>query len=585
MDPAREAGGVDRYADILPVVCTGSTGIRKHSPPLGDLTARSACNLWLAETGIPTTSEGSTGVPTPPEGGFSLPTAWQASARLPTAWQARSPLRLLLPLLLLALTQCKVTSDDIDTWKGTVKGPGKMVAVMLAEKYDMTLRTDAALALVEMERQDVDGVAELQRAIQKLGGPARKAIIDGLTPGILVMMNEAPQGSDPALSGPTPRQTRAKDAAFLLIPNAEAEKRTQLTKAVVGWYVEDFNRRNLAGNFSAEQVVRALGAPAARQLVDALNARLPQQALIKLSELIGQLGAPDAKSDAGRKLVAIEQEMASAGFRDWLVEQINTQMRARGGKIDAARVQKAAQLNQANFIANAAVPAMKYLADQPAVAERLLTIAENHQGATTDLRAKALMALEGKATPEQLDRLLALALDNRNPARVRDYAFDRVGDIRSARALPPMWPLVQDAKNQRLRWRAGELVLAIGGNGVLKEFFAKLPSGNGVSYEPEELEGYATRMGQMTPHPTELLHKQLESQDWWAQVIALKYFERKGALADIPAMEALQASRSSVSGEHWGSIGTVGEVAEKAIAGLRERVKQASAGAVKGEAS
>ena len=74
----------------------------------------------------------------------------------------------LLLLGLFASAGCKVTADDIEYWKGTVKGPGKIVAVLLAERYPMELRTQAALALVEMERTDVNGVGELQRAVQQI---------------------------------------------------------------------------------------------------------------------------------------------------------------------------------------------------------------------------------------------------------------------------------------------------------------------------------------------------------------------------------------------------------------------------------
>ena len=76
----------------------------------------------------------------------------------------------------LVFSACKVTEKDVDAWKGTRKGPGKMVAVMLADKFDMPLRVYAALELVEMERQDVDGVTEMQHAIQKVAIPESQAV-------------------------------------------------------------------------------------------------------------------------------------------------------------------------------------------------------------------------------------------------------------------------------------------------------------------------------------------------------------------------------------------------------------------------
>jgi hypothetical protein len=366
---------------------------------------------------------------------------------------------------------------------------------------------------------------------------------------------------------------RAKDAAFLLVSSANPQVREKLTSAVVGWYTADFNGRSLSGNFSAEQVVRGLGATAARSLVDALNAKLPQQALIKLAELIGQIGEPATRTRAGQRLVAIEREMEAAPFLEWLKAQINEQMKASNAKVDKARVDKAAELNRENFISNGAIPAMKYLADVPEVGKRLLEIASNKNKALEDRRTRALQALEGKVGAEQLDEVLGLALDPNNSTTVRDYAFDRVGDIRSPKALASLWPLLQ-SEDARLRWRAGELVLVIGGNAVLTEFFDKLPTGG--SFPPEELDGYAQRMAQMSPAPREAALAELRSGDWWDNVIGLNYFQRKGTAADIADMTPLTKSATPVKGKGWDKNDTVGKVAERAIAGLRERLKEAA---------
>jgi len=481
---------------------------------------------------------------------------------------------LALALLSFSGTACKVTNADVDAWKGTRKGPGKMVAVMLAGKFDLPLRTYAALELVEMERQDVDGVTEMNRAIQKLEPETRLKVVEGLADGLIAVMKK-PADKASSDGGPPPHQVRAKDAAFLLVPSASPTVREKLTQAVVGWYTEDFNGRSLSGNFSAEQVVRGLGAAAARSLVDALDAKLPQQALIKLAELIGQLGDSASRQRAGQRLVQIEREMEGAPFLEWLKSQINDQIKQSGGVPDANRIAKAAELNRESFIGNGVLPAMKYLADQPDVIKRLLEIASHKDPKLTDRRTRALQALEGKLGPEHVDQVLALALDSSNPVPVRDYAFDRVGDIRSPKALVSMWPLLQ-SEDQRLRWRAGELVLAIGGSSVLNDFFAKLPSAAGVSYEPEELDGYAQRMAQMSPAPRDIALAQLQSADWWDNVIALNYFQRKGTEADVVLMEPLTRNATAVKGKRWDKGDTVSKVAERAIAGLRERLKEAA---------
>src|SRR5690606_36917136 len=85
-------------------------------------------------------------------------------------------------LLCLTVSGCKVTSEDIDYWTGTVKGPGKIVAVLLADKYESELRVHAGLALVRMEpREDLDGITELQAAVRGLPEDTRREIVDQMT--------------------------------------------------------------------------------------------------------------------------------------------------------------------------------------------------------------------------------------------------------------------------------------------------------------------------------------------------------------------------------------------------------------------
>jgi len=123
------------------------------------------------------------------------------------------------------------------------------------------------------------------------------------------------------------------------------------------------------------------------------------------------------------------------------------------------------------------------------------------------------------------------------------------------------------------------MVLQIGGGDVVGEFFAKLPEGDEVKYEPEELEGYATRMAHMSPLPTQVVRGQLSSPQWFDRVIALRYFERKGEEGDIRAMQRLTRDQAEVVGNGWEALelGTVGQVAEAAITALQERLSSDNA--------
>ena len=475
--------------------------------------------------------------------------------------------------LLLALSGCKVAAKDIEHWKGTVKGPGKIQAVMLADKYDMELRVQAALALISMERTDRDGLADLQAALGRLDEAERGALIAGMIPGLEELMKKDPKQDGSA----SPMQIRAKDSAFLLITHAPPEVRQKLTMSVVNWYMEDFNGRSLAGNYSAEQVIRALGSPAAKVLTKGLNARMPQQALIKMAQLIGQLADPVARKEAGERIVAIEREMESAPFQAWVKDNVLGQAQRSNIKLEGPRLETIVEANRDSFINDGALPAMKWLAEDPTVKSRLLELAavKSKTPAGNQRRVAALAALEGKVTSSDLPGIMELALDGTSPADVRDAAFDRVGDIKSAQALPSLWPLVASNDNPRLRWRAGELVLAIGGTAVVGEFFAKLPTAG--DYASEELEGYATRMGQMTPPPTQLVRDQLAAQAWYNRVIAIRFFERKGGASDIEQLKGLTADKGSTKGPRWGKTKTVGDVAEEAVAAAKQRLAEPAA--------
>ncbi len=481
--------------------------------------------------------------------------------------------------LCLALASgCKVTNDDIDYWMGTIKGPGKIVAVLLADKYEDDLRVYAGLALVRMEpREDVDGVSELQAAVRRLDEETRTRVVGQMVPGLIEMMRggDVEQAGGEDSEGVPARQVRAKDAAFLLIPYAGEQHRTELTDAVVDWFTVDFNGRSLAGNYSAEQVVRQLGAPAASRLVGALNARLPQQALVKLAELISTLGDDETKDRAAERLVEIEREMEGAEYLDWLKTSLREQLRSQNREVEENRIEIAAALNRENFITLGALPAMKHLNDQRAVQDRLLEIARATavEGvgaeAVQSRRTKALQAMEGGVRPDQVDPLLDMALNAETAIEVRDYAFDRIADSRAASAVTRLWPTFNETEDWRVRWRVGSLILTLGGNDVVQQFLTSLDA---EAYAREELYGYGERLSQLRPPPADLMNAQLRASEWYRRVIALYYWERRAEDGDIARIRALASDSAATNGEHWEEQDTVGKVADAVANAVQERL-------------
>ena len=506
----------------------------------------------------------------------------------------RTGVRLAASLLCLSLASaCAVTEEDIVRWETTQRGPGRIVAVLMADKYDDDLRIRAGIALVEMEPRTgdhaINGLDELQHALEQLPEETRTRIVDGMAPELLaILRGEGAGAAPPDATAVPPIQIRSKDAAYLLIGWGSPETRTALTDGIVGWFVEDFNGRNLAGTYSAEQVVRAIGAPAASRLVDAMTARIPEQALVQIANLIAQIGDAATKARAAERIVAVESEMEGAEFGAWLGERYRAQLAARGETRSDAEIAAGVELNREARIVAGALPAMHHLAGEAVVANRLLAIVQitaptppTTPAALETRRVTALQALEGHVRGDQVAPLLAIALASSNSGQLRDYAFDRIADSHDRSVLPQLWPLAtQDGSASRdawrVRWRVGSLLLTLGGPEVVAEWFTRLPATRGVRFAREELYGYAERLAQMRPEPTASVRSQLTSTDWWDQAIALYYFERAGTEADIPALSALATASTATAGEHWGEHDTIGKIATDAIEAIRERASSAA---------
>lgn len=516
----------------------------------------------------------------------------------------------LLPTLLLAASLltaagCKVTVEDVQHWERTVKGPGKIVRVLLSTHYDLGLRTEAAMALVRMQRTDTDGIQELGQALRALKDADPEGlteVVNNMVPQLESMMNGGNETQADQSSGPPPEQVRAKDAAFVLVRFAEGQNQQRLVVSLVDWFRRDYTGRSLAGNFSAEQVIREIGSPAASRMVEAIEPTLPRGALIKICQLIGEIGDDATKTRAGERLVAMETRMETQAYIDELKPRVSAQLAAQneGQAPSDARVLQVALFNRTKDINEGVLPAMKHLNSVPAVASRLVAIASaappegTPAVAAAELNARrgvALTALEGGAQAAPAQQLLQIALNAANPAELRDVAFDRIAETGNREAIEPMWALVsasgadrslsaaEATMRRRLRWRAGELVLSLGGADVVPQLFDHLPAGATEAYLPEELEGYATRISQLSGAPTDLMRQQLSAPQWWRRVIAMHYLQRKGVQADVARLERLGRDRAALVGDDWpAEVGTVGKLSEAALAALRQRLSGGSSG-------
>ena len=512
----------------------------------------------------------------------STSTPLAAGARAPLAGHAHATryrgasAGLLLPLLAVLSGACAINERDIETWKGTVKGPGKIVAVLQSGRYALPLRSQAALALVEVDRSDIDGVVELNHALQTLPEARRSVVLGALVPRLVEVLRAGHKPDEEVSAVDRALQVRAKDAAYMLVNETPAADRAVLVEAMTGWYAADFDRRALAGNHSVEQVMRRLGPESAMDFVEAMRSDMPAAALVKATQLIAEVGNEDARKKAATKLVALFKEMSSEAYMKRLEGRVKEQVERTGGDTSEARIKSIAKLNQVAFVIDGALGAMKHVSSHEPVRSFLkeLAFSDATGDEAQEMRKQALASLANQLTESSVEPLLALATNEAQPSAVRDLAFDRLADLRSLQAVEALWPLVESASDNRVRWRAAEIALASGGTKGVPTFFDKLPDGPSVGYTEDELEMYVTRLVQLSPSPKSEVIKQLRSPKWFNRVIALRFLAREGSKEQLAAVERLTNDAAKPRGDYWDPELTVGKIAKGAVAELKSRTEE-----------
>lgn len=209
------------------------------------------------------------------------------------------PCCILATLLVATLAQSgceKPSHANIDKWRSTDKGPGKLLDALGKDGLDPDLRAHAAQALVAIEK-----AAEVKVALTApgLSDKDRAEILAKL---VVRLWNDAKLTDDVHL--PTAAQVRAKDALFMLRALAAGPDRDEIDGYLVDWLTGGGHFQDLRalGEYHGELVVRTIGAKAAPKLMAAARALAADPAdgksfVIVPDDLllgIAYTGAPDA---------------------------------------------------------------------------------------------------------------------------------------------------------------------------------------------------------------------------------------------------------------------------------------------------
>lgn len=447
-------------------------------------------------------------------------------------------------ILVVLLAGCEATSEDIERWKGTQRGPAKITAVIVDDRYSHELRGQAAFALVEIADWEHFGVA-----FERLSGQDRQEVVHAMVPHLTKMYTEgAAQASE---EGPTDEQVIAKDAMIDLYEWASPEDKALLDEHLIHWLTSDFNAHYLPGRRNIAVIVERVGGPATVGLAKALT---PQNTIVagKMSELIRDHGNDEAKALASKNLVTIGK--------------------ALGNKI-RADMWKA----MSNICGD---PIREFSLDY---ASRHDTDVEGQTNAIVCVIAGDVSECQpGCGSRADVDRIFAIAEDEEQDERVRAASYDALRKFATKANVDRFVNMIEDPEAV-YRATGLEIAVHISGNATVVPILEKI----GASRErwPWMLKNSRTHnqeyglcnmgLGQLEEAEgvREILLANLNHSDPYVRGGVANMLGIVGTAEDVPRLEELTSDRARLTG--W-EPDRVGAQAQQAIERIREADRPAT---------
>jgi len=441
-------------------------------------------------------------------------------------YRATCPRRALVASALLALSWlgagCQVTSAKIQHWKETEEGAGKLAAAVADLDLVLPLRTEAALALVQIQE-----VERLIDAVRPTEAAARSALTVALAAALLPRL----EGASPPLAPPTAME--AKDVLFALRDWLPAEARARADARLVRWLLADWAGR-AGGDHSGPKIVRAIGAPAAPALAEGLR-QVDASAALVLAPLLREVGGgPDRDRGAGALIERLRE-------REGLPRE----------------------------------PAFQALAAVGSPLGRTFLLAVARAGAESG-RVLALLALAKDPDVASVAELAALAGDTRGPGAVREAAFTALEAIDSPATADALAAIIARDAEEKVRYRAVEALVGCCKVAGVARLLAALPAG--YSYRRLDVSDFIEHdVKELGVAVLPVLRRALASPSWIARVIAVRLLGVLGGQGELGALRPLLTDETTLRG--WegdrapgqAKRATVAAEARIAIEGLSRR--------------
>lgn len=308
-------------------------------------------------------------------------------------------------LMLFGVGACEsVTSERIEAWKGTQKGPDKIEAALRNGNVPAPLRAEAAAALVDINRPE-----KAEEIMASLEAGERweilKTLIDIELEGL-----SSPQ---------TPKARDARDTLFSVRRYARPEEQKRIDAALLAAIEKDLVAgRFSGGRHSLDKMLTAIGPSAGPMLV---------------------------------KLLA-DPKAPAQGLAELMVKVCDAPTRDQGGAALLGRIPAGKPIPNAMWLALG-------ILGGPTVTEFL---SNKMQKARPEEAIAAAKALQQSRFPSVLHLALTIAGDAKANKELRGEAFGVIEKIGGPEAQQGLLRIIAQDKNEIVRYRAHEAALEVG---------------------------------------------------------------------------------------------------------------------------
>jgi hypothetical protein len=428
-------------------------------------------------------------------------------------------------LAVLVLVGCaKPTSDNIQLWKTTQKGPERLHDALADRSVAPRLRAEAAAALVDIGRAD-----EVDALMAQIPADERHEILKTLLP-----IDEV------AIKDPSPdKSLTARDALFSLRAYATPEDQKGIDAALLPTIANDLRTGRLRnGRHSIEKVLTTIGADSGKMLAEVLADPIPSYPMT--ADLLGKVGDEAARNAGAAALIARAQK-------------------DRGKDKDKDKDKEKNQALQ---------PAMWRAIGSIGgpVATRFLE--ERALGADREEAAMAVRALGQRRDPAVLPFALKVAGDAKADKLIRDEMFGVVEGIGGLEARKGLITIISSDREELVRYRAFEVVLSTSkAEGIIPALDA-FPAG--AVYKKVDVDDLLVRLIEKLGAPARpVLIQALESRVPLTRMTAVMALEQIGGSTDAPALVKIAGDGTALKGFPSGE--TIGKQASRVAEALKKK--------------